>query len=392
MGSIGSMMKGSGLEEALETVYGPNAVAHMMTGKAFSRALRGHFLVEAALVNKLMAAIVPQTVAGEEDDDLTDEEQATEGRLNNEDVKTLRELYNGTMNKSIPVSSIAESIELKKLEQCLAKHKENLSASSPTANLWLQYIEYVEVLKLFIRAERTGDWNLHLIALTKMLNLFAATGHINYAKSSRLYLQLMFDLPKDHPWLYNCFQEHGFQVVRRSNRFWAGLWTDLTIEQVMMRSIKSRGGLTRGRGVTETVLLQWILSMHKYAAVHEAMTSVTNAKHKTSEQHVELGESRSNRDYSDLNTVKAWFDQHEPFDQNETRLRSLSSGLKASQSDGVNCHETEKVGEYDQQKLDDVNVAEASIKRNDQIKSPFLQEFKLISKRYISTLIIFSND
>ena len=50
MGSIGSMMKGSGLEEALETVYGPNAVAHMISGKAISRALRGHFLVEAAIV------------------------------------------------------------------------------------------------------------------------------------------------------------------------------------------------------------------------------------------------------------------------------------------------------------------------------------------------------
>ena len=156
LGSIGSMMKGSRLEEALETVYGPYAVAHMMTGKAFSRALRGHFLVEAALVNKLMAAIVPQTVAGKEDGYLTDEEQATEGRLNNEDVKTLRELYDGTMNKSIPVSSIAESIELNKLKQCIAKQKENLSANSSTANLWLQYIEYVEVLKLFIALKEQG--------------------------------------------------------------------------------------------------------------------------------------------------------------------------------------------------------------------------------------------
>ena len=43
LGSIGSMIKGSGLEEALEQVYGPNAVAHMMTGKAVSRALHGHF-------------------------------------------------------------------------------------------------------------------------------------------------------------------------------------------------------------------------------------------------------------------------------------------------------------------------------------------------------------
>ena len=55
----GSMMKGSGLEEALETVYGPNAVAHMISGKAVSRALRGYFLVEAALVSKLMLAVLP---------------------------------------------------------------------------------------------------------------------------------------------------------------------------------------------------------------------------------------------------------------------------------------------------------------------------------------------
>ncbi len=58
MGSIGSMMKGSGLEEALETVYGPNTVVHMISGKAISSALRGHFLVEAALTNKLIAAVL----------------------------------------------------------------------------------------------------------------------------------------------------------------------------------------------------------------------------------------------------------------------------------------------------------------------------------------------
>jgi len=59
VGSIGSVMIGSGLEEALETVYGPSAVTHMISGKAISKALRGHFLVEAALVNKLMSALLP---------------------------------------------------------------------------------------------------------------------------------------------------------------------------------------------------------------------------------------------------------------------------------------------------------------------------------------------
>ena len=60
MGSIGSMMKGSGLEDVLESIYGPNAASYMMSGKAVSRALCGHFfLAEAALVNKLILAVLP---------------------------------------------------------------------------------------------------------------------------------------------------------------------------------------------------------------------------------------------------------------------------------------------------------------------------------------------
>ena len=137
-----------------------------------------------------------------------------------------------------------------------------------------------------------------------MLNLFAATGRINYPKSFRLYLHLTQELPTDHPWLYHCFTKQGFHTVCRSTRYWAGLRTDLIIEQVMMQSIKSRRGLTRGRGVTETVHLQWIYSMHKYAGVHDAMTTITNLKHQTSEQHVELETSRSKCDYEGLRKIQ----------------------------------------------------------------------------------------
>ncbi len=200
-----------------------------------------------------------------------------------------------------------------------------------------------------------GNWNLHLVAIEKMFNLFAATGHSNYAKSSRLYLQLMRELPTDYPWLYHCFAEQGFHTVRRSSRLWAGLWTDLTIEQVMMRSLKSHGGLTRERGVTETVRLQWIYSLHKCAAVHNAMTTATNLKHKTSEQHVKLGTSRTKRDQEDLGKIQSWFSQHEPFNLNQPKLCSLSSGLTASEGDGVNCDEEEQVGSKIHKKLDNVS-------------------------------------
>ena len=42
LGSIGSLMEGSGIRRALETVYVPLTVGHMMTGKTYSRAVRGH--------------------------------------------------------------------------------------------------------------------------------------------------------------------------------------------------------------------------------------------------------------------------------------------------------------------------------------------------------------
>jgi len=43
-------MEGSGLRSALKTVYAPVAVRHMFTGKAFSRAVRGHLLTASAII------------------------------------------------------------------------------------------------------------------------------------------------------------------------------------------------------------------------------------------------------------------------------------------------------------------------------------------------------
>ena len=76
--------------------------------------------------------------------------------------------------------------------------KEILIDSLRTAKLRLQYMNYLSTIKEFVRAEESGNWQGHL-AMGKILNLFAATGLINYVKSGRLYLQFMLDLEKDYP-------------------------------------------------------------------------------------------------------------------------------------------------------------------------------------------------
>ena len=58
IGSLGGMMRGSGLEDLFSEVYAGHCVPHLMPGKAVSRALRAHVLAEAALILILLEMCV----------------------------------------------------------------------------------------------------------------------------------------------------------------------------------------------------------------------------------------------------------------------------------------------------------------------------------------------
>ncbi|CAG9769757.1 unnamed protein product [Ceutorhynchus assimilis] len=77
MGSVGKIMAGSGIEELLTTVYAKNTVPHMMSGHAYSRALRGHFLIHEALI--LIMLDDPEILS-----------------LSEEDIQNIHSLYNDT--------------------------------------------------------------------------------------------------------------------------------------------------------------------------------------------------------------------------------------------------------------------------------------------------------
>lgn len=95
-----------------------------------------------------------------------------------------------------------------KFQSVVSELKDKHSVSR-TARYCFQYMNYIKVVKMLIYAERTDDQNLHLHAIYKMPNLFAATGHLQFAESARMYLQQMLDLPIKYPKLHSQFAEHG---------------------------------------------------------------------------------------------------------------------------------------------------------------------------------------
>ena len=68
-----------------------------------------------------------------------------------------------------------------------------------------------------------------------------------------------------------------------------------------------------------------------------------------------------------MSKVLEWFDEHELFDENVTGLRSLSTGVTGD--DKLNCDSAEEFGFLMQEKLNNVNVADAKIKRSEQAKT-----------------------
>ena len=90
---------------------------------------------------------------------------------------TLETLFETLTEKKVSAEEASTADVLHTISECVRRKHDLLVVKSPTAVLWLQYSEMVELLRSFIKAERTAHWELHLNALTRMLPYLAASGH-----------------------------------------------------------------------------------------------------------------------------------------------------------------------------------------------------------------------
>ena len=97
------------------------------------------------------------------------------------------------------------------------------SSNSRAAKLWMKYHHLISIVKDFILAERLHDFDLHLSTATKMLPIFAAAGHGQYAKGLRLYLELMAIYEMQYNDVTKAFRVKGLHTVRYSEHEWSGV-------------------------------------------------------------------------------------------------------------------------------------------------------------------------
>ena len=368
LGAIGTLMDGSGIKEILGTIYGENAVQHIMTGKAVQRALRGHLLLDQCLAQQ----VIDEAIAD------------NPGFANL--LQKLEKLYEQTVAGHTVIDSLISSSCLSEISQILSSKEDELSARSATTKLWLGYRQMLRVVRELIEADRTGSWLMHVHAISDCLPLFAAAGHSNYLKSAYLYCQTMKELENDNPSVFHQFM-NGLHVIRRSDQYWAGLGCDLVIEQALMRSLKTTGGLTRGSGMSEHQRVLWTMSAPVSSAYSDIMQAFTCQSFITSEQHKEATASRMKRDHDDLEKINNKLRVFSPFSR-EASLHNIITGVNANEE--VNVHDMFTIGKETVVKMKGQAVFSYSYKRNMKAKTlASASVVKVAEDRTINPVLLF---
>lgn len=152
LGTIGHIMAGTGLDQVLAQVYSENTVIHMLSGKAYARAVRGLLMVDSALNSVLL-------------DDILDEHLSSKvGMLSvlylrHKTVLITRiikdDLLKDTLDGKQNVDDLRENEVLNQILRSIEVKKQSLRVD-PTSRIWLQFMDMMDILRSNIRAERTG--------------------------------------------------------------------------------------------------------------------------------------------------------------------------------------------------------------------------------------------
>ena len=130
--------------------------------------------------------------------------------------------------------------------------------------MWNQYIEDIQIALDYIAAEKMPSWDQHLKSFAEISSYAFAYDRQNYAHWGPIYLAEMHLLEET---VYREFQR-GKHVVNRSSRSsFNSVWSDLGLEQSVVKDTKSKQGGIIGFSRIQKATLKWYLTVHQRSRI-----------------------------------------------------------------------------------------------------------------------------
>lgn len=319
LGVIGQFVHDSGFSDIfIETeIFGENTLKAILKGVHYNRGVRAHKLMYEAcrrIQLQLFLKVVDKASTSEV---LGYVETLQEAVLVSEE--DLPAMYDLLEESGTPLFSKFSKFLDSKCEQ------------NETFKYWCNYCDMVEILLDCIKAERDGNWNLHLRTVEKMIPYMLIYNHINYVRGCVFYLSDMRKLPTE---LINAFEQGQFSVKRKSGKF-NSVATDHALEQSLIRSSKVQGGLI-GMTSNQNAMQKWCLLYHFKTGICQVLQEFCDTNQDPTNDidehsHKEWRSKRIERDENDVQLIINFINDHDnPFENSKMELRNIVSGSIAT--------------------------------------------------------------
>lgn len=175
LGAIGRIMSKSGTEDILvdAKIFLRGTVNKIISGgKDYYKMIRAHTLVQSAMFELYWEQFSDWLM-------ITNDIDCCDVNSLSDEIENLRRYLREERFDMIELS-YANICSLVKSIEPLKKRFEETFKNNPTALFWLQYINMICILQWYIMAERSGDWNQHLLSVERMLPFMVSAGHYKY--------------------------------------------------------------------------------------------------------------------------------------------------------------------------------------------------------------------
>ena len=245
---IGKHMAACGLYEAwIESgILGPGAAELVFSGKAYKKAMRAHKQSIQALWRILISKFFKELA-----------------QINNDLYESICSIQ-GDCDK---IAGLVAMIQGDTYQKIFAEFIESECEKNANFHFWWGYMEMVSILLMFTRAQREGNWDLHIASFVRMVPFFYRYDHQNYARWGTIYIAEMKQLPDE---VKKEFAKGNFVVKCSATKFNE---VDPDHAQEWLNGTGKRAGGIVGITKTSSALLRWSLSFnlrsHLAAKTHE---------------------------------------------------------------------------------------------------------------------------
>ena len=336
MSIIGKMFGDAGLRDlAVESgVIAAGSIEKVLEGKQYNRAVRFHKLTYEALMRLVYVGFEAWVLSNVKETDFS---------LN--DILPIIEELHANMCATTYDETLRNEKCVKLFNLFNAYLKDVKENRGQLSQFWMQYVDLVEILLGLLRADREGNWYLHLSCIRRMIPWCFAMDKINYARYLSVYYAQMTCLQEKSPELYDYFHRGGFSVQLKEGNPFGRIAIDQTTEETVNKDTQTPGG-TRGFSLKPgTVARYYLTAEHRATALRQLREQVRLRP--PGFRHPDLETPRIKRDECDIQSIQELLEGTwtNPFQEDPQDLTHLSTGVVAPLDVSADLLLAEKKGE-----------------------------------------------